>query len=205
MKCGLGLLVATAFTLAMGIASPAAAAPVDFTFQTVTTTGKSVSGQISYDTTKAPSHTGTQDGFDDANYNGLQFSVNYGGMLFNTATATADVLDRDAAHFGDQVLFEVRPLDAQYDGFQLLFQDYSGLSLTSASLPTTEQLQLSTIALFEFVDSRDDVLDSGRLLLTSNLLPAVPEASTWAMMTVGMGVVGGILRRRKRNMRVSFA
>ena len=34
---------------------------------------------------------------------------------------------------------------------------------------------------------------------------AVPEASTWAMLMVGFGLLGGALRRRKQTVRVSFA
>ena len=37
-----------------------------------------------------------------------------------------------------------------------------------------------------------------------DLAAAVPEASTWAMMLVGLGAVGGTLRRR-RKVRVAFA
>ncbi len=33
--------------------------------------------------------------------------------------------------------------------------------------------------------------------------PAVPEAATWAMMLVGLGLVGGAMRRRR--VAVSFA
>lgn len=34
---------------------------------------------------------------------------------------------------------------------------------------------------------------------------AVPEAATWAMMMVGLGVVGGAMRRRKAKVAVSYA
>ncbi|MBM6577743.1 PEP-CTERM sorting domain-containing protein [Microvirga sp. SRT01] len=34
---------------------------------------------------------------------------------------------------------------------------------------------------------------------------AVPEPSTWAMMIVGFGMVGGAMRRRRVSTKVSFA
>ena len=47
----------------------------------------------------------------------------------------------------------------------------------------------------------------GRATLTFDFTPAsaVPEPATWAMMIVGFGAVGYSMRRRKANVRVSYA
>lgn len=41
--------------------------------------------------------------------------------------------------------------------------------------------------------------------ITVNIGGAVPEPSTWAMMIGGFGAIGGVMRRRRRAARVSFA
>jgi hypothetical protein len=38
-----------------------------------------------------------------------------------------------------------------------------------------------------------------------NVIGAVPEPATWAMMTLGFGIVGGALRSSRRRTRVTFA
>ena len=47
---------------------------------------------------------------------------------------------------------------------------------------------------------------AGATITATTLIPAVPEAGTWAMMIVGVGAVGATLRRRRKvSTRVSFA
>lgn len=42
-------------------------------------------------------------------------------------------------------------------------------------------------------------------VVPTGIVTAVPEAATWAMMLVGLGVVGGALRRRPSNVQVRLA
>lgn len=54
------------------------------------------------------------------------------------------------------------------------------------------------------IDLHDGYKHGANVKATFTLLPAVPEPTTWAMMVVGFGLAGGILRSRKRTT-VSFA
>ncbi|OJY60870.1 MAG: hypothetical protein BGP16_13160 [Sphingobium sp. 66-54] len=54
------------------------------------------------------------------------------------------------------------------------------------------------------IDLREGYKHGANVKATFTLLPAVPEPATWAMMVVGFGLAGGILRSRKRTI-VSFA
>ncbi|WP_414902060.1 PEPxxWA-CTERM sorting domain-containing protein [Sphingomonas flavalba] len=51
----------------------------------------------------------------------------------------------------------------------------------------------------------DDVYLGTTSIVNPGPIGGVPEPATWAMMILGMGAVGGAMRRRKGNMPVSFA
>ena len=56
--------------------------------------------------------------------------------------------------------------------------------------------------------SNSNVGVDGRYLFSVRggmVTPGIPEPSVWAMLILGMGAVGGAMRRRKQSVRVSFA
>jgi hypothetical protein len=56
---------------------------------------------------------------------------------------------------------------------------------------------------FNFISGKTPAKDV--LLDAVNLSSAVPETSTWAMMILGLGAVGGALRRRRQSVSYNFA
>lgn len=89
--------------------------------------------------------------------------------------------------------------------------DFTSIFLDSASFtqtgfdPGAEQWELSPVSIgagWHKITAKGSVVGSsqdGSYAGTLNVVnqPAVPEPSTWAMMLVGFGAVGGAMRRRK--------
>jgi PEP-CTERM motif/Metallo-peptidase family M12B Reprolysin-like len=54
---------------------------------------------------------------------------------------------------------------------------------------------------YDQINAAQVAVARGSSLLRAITAPAVPEPSTWAMMLFGFGMIGGLLRRRDRNLR----
>lgn len=90
---------------------------------------------------------------------------------------------------------------ATYDFGAINGTQRSTLSYTGAIAAGTHTLSLQVLRPFgPGRNIRAQYFDNVSL----DVAAPVPEASTWAMMIVGMGAVGGALRRRKVTARVSY-
>ncbi|MEM8917437.1 MAG: PEPxxWA-CTERM sorting domain-containing protein [Pseudomonadota bacterium] len=122
-------------------------------------------------------------------------------------------------------------LNLNLDGSSVFFQSDSGLNNSLVHLgpnntPLTAGLQFDEVTfdltLLSSVDENDPNIEVDTRVAT--LLPifgapereanidfgplqvaAVPEPGTWAMMILGFGLVGGAMRRRRANVKVSYA
>ena len=116
----------------------------------------------------------------------------FGGFLGIPTTPTSSFTDRGTVTFGptDSYTSFSSPTPVPYslgDNFVGLRatvggQDYFGFAYTSNAL-------LNSIG-FETT--------AGQTITATTAISSVPELATWGMMILGMGVVGGVMRRRQR-------
>ena len=92
---------------------------------------------------------------------------------------------------------------ASFNGYRLDFINYTG-DLGSLALAAS-----SSFAPFDFDVVGDSVflnLQGQTVTATDSItLATVPEPASWAMMIGGFGLVGGALRRRQSQVRVTYA
>jgi len=82
-----------------------------------------------------------------------------------------------------------------------------GFAVTNGNQAFSQYVQFSTLGAGEYISSvvfsnspSQDAFEAANFRVT-----AVPEASTWAMLVLGVGAVGGAMRRRRVRSTVSFA
>jgi hypothetical protein len=82
-----------------------------------------------------------------------------------------------------------------------------GFAVTNGNQAFSQYVQFSTLTAGEYISSLTftnipsvDAFEAANFRVTG-----VPEASTWAMMLLGVGAVGGAMRRRRVQTSVSFA
>ena len=78
-------------------------------------------------------------------------------------------------------------------GFEILQQDVAPITI---DFVTADSVQFH----YNDVDIHDGVNVVGRFITA-----AVPEPATWGMMILGFGVMGAALRRRRQQVRVTYA
>jgi hypothetical protein len=97
------------------------------------------------------------------------------------------------------------PFERSLTGIQLQGR-YSGNTLTSPSFSASLPFELADWSLFVSFSGPSGRVDfRGPLVLDVYPLAAVPEPSTWAMMILGFGFIGGAIRFRRREARVRYA
>lgn len=114
-------------------------------------------------------------------------ATHFWGLRTSTDTAYGPYLV-EIFHFPFQS--SLSPLDMHGAGFAF------GIGPTG-NYEAVSDGQTGTLAL-ALVDT-DDVLDTGLVDITvtpASIPPAIPEPSTWAMLVLGFGVLGGAIRRR---------
>jgi hypothetical protein len=136
---------------------------------------------------------------------GTSSAVVSGGIEFNRGSSTYNF---DANGLTVQTNLGggtfVTPLIYSFENSTNPFQSFSNLSITGFSNfdPSRVSFSNGRIAIDLSGISRTD----GRISLNlSTANGAVPEPSTWAMLLLGFGVVGGAMRSAKRRQRVSVA
>jgi hypothetical protein len=132
-----------------------------------------------------------------------------GGSIL-AGTVNTDFVDSGPADHGALFDFGFGSLGA---GQSMTFSIFYGASLTEAS--ALAALGAVGAELYSFGQSRDDRTGGrpgystfifGFKGVGGTVVPgAVPEPTTWAMLILGMGAVGGAMRRRKQAVRVAFA
>jgi hypothetical protein len=82
-----------------------------------------------------------------------------------------------------------------------------GFAVTDGNQAFSQYVQFTTLTAGEYISSiafsnipSQDAFEAANFRVTG-----VPEASTWAMMVLGVGAVGGAMRRRRVRTSVSFA
>ena len=159
-------------------ASPASAAPLLFTF-----TGNSFSGaqsaSFTLDSNPTPDQINDQPVFGF----GQIFFNNVSGT-FNGQAGTASLIS-----FGTGIASQF-----QIVGTSLGFAQFAGDTVFTGSFSNP---------VFSPGTYKFGGFSSGTLTISA-IAAAVPEPATWAMMIAGFGMVGGALRHRRGNVRVSF-
>ena len=161
------------------IASPAYAAPLLFSF-TGNVYGTPKTGSFQLDSNPTPSSVNDQSAF------GLtQIFFNNVQGVFN---GTSEIASSISFGTGGASQF-------QFQSPSSGFAQFGGATVFSGSL-NSPVFNPGTYAFTGFT--------SGTLTI-SNAMAAVPEPATWAMMMVGFGAAGFVMRRRKPRPSVSYA
>ena len=97
------------------------------------------------------------------------------------------------------------PFGSSLTGIQLQGR-YSGNTLTSPSFSASLPFELADWTLFSSFSGPSGRVDfRGPLVLDVSASAGVPEPSTWAVMILSFGFVGGAMRFRRREARVTCA
>ena len=133
----------------------------------------------------------------------LQVSTQGGGSLvqnngvFGVSSSGAGTFD-----LAPLLFIDVAPFTLQISDPGLYTASESGTTISS-SVPATLFQTLGDCGF----GSVSTLCGQGRATLTFDFTPAsaVPETATWAMMIIGFGAAGYSMRRRKANVRLSYA
>jgi hypothetical protein len=82
-----------------------------------------------------------------------------------------------------------------------------GFAVTNGNQAFSQYVQFSTLGAGEYISSIafSNVPSQDAFEVANFRVAGVPEASTWAMMVMGIGAAGGAMRRRRVRTSVSFA
>lgn len=82
-----------------------------------------------------------------------------------------------------------------------------GFAVTNGNQAFSQYVQFSALSVGEYFTSFafSNVPSQDAFEVANFRVTAVPEASTWAMMILGVGAAGGMMRRRRVRTSVSFA
>jgi hypothetical protein len=82
-----------------------------------------------------------------------------------------------------------------------------GFAVTDGNQAFSQYVQFSTLGTGEYISSVafSNVPSQDAFEVANFRVTGVPEASTWAMMVLGVGAAGGAMRRRRVRTAVSFA
>jgi len=82
-----------------------------------------------------------------------------------------------------------------------------GFAVTNGNQAFSQYVQFSTLGAGEYIASIafSNVPSQDAFEVANFRVAGVPEASTWAMMVLGVGAAGGAMRRRRVRTSVSFA
>jgi PEP-CTERM motif len=170
-----GIAAMTAIGLA--IASPASAAQYGFTFVTSTALfGAPVTGSGVFTTTDTAAQVNNQTAFAITSISGM---VNGSAIVAPTG------------NYGNY--FTTGP--SFLDGTGLRFFTAAGNDIRFFFQDTAAQYRVNTFS----------PGSSSFVTATSTAIGAVPEASTWAMMLAGFGIVGSAVRLRRRRLVHAYA
>lgn len=213
---------------ALTLAGPAAAAVQIFDFvaridtpDSPYGTGTMISGSFSYDDALMPTSTYSLDPAVDALYRAegaeylsptIAMSFEFGGQSFSGG-GLAGVFDMIDQGFEDGDFFFINASqgDARYF-FSLYFWGNNATTFFDTRLPTSFPPDLWLLPYADTDDDDELNVPNGEfsfydaehqsgfnaLLLSITPAGAVPEPSTWVMLIVGFGAIGGMLRRTRR-------
>jgi hypothetical protein len=132
---------------------------------------------------------------------GFTFTSPAGGTAL-TGTFSGTNTNQNASPFGafnSAVLFAASPNSANFAG-PLVFTINSAAGLDISSFVPDAYLGNNVYFSVDVRDTRNGNTGNIGALLNGNNIPggAVPEPATWAMMIMGMGGVGALMRSRRR-------
>lgn len=187
-------------------------------------TPNSDAAALAFDAANPPSFIET---FEDADADGFSFSA--GTITSNPIGGGSSVFGFNTTDGGDFVLelygeaptftfanpissFGFYLSGVQLDNLSISFNDGSSQSFAINNYGSGVQFFgasnfANPISSFSLLNTNDIIGVDDLRFATAAVAPGVPEPSTWAMMLLGFGLVGGVMRsaKRRQKLRVSFA
>jgi hypothetical protein len=123
--------------------------------------------------------------------------MNWNGGTVTFARLDGGLFSLDSLDFGD--IYNLGTSDT------ITFSFFDGVRTTARSVVLDRAKGLETIGLgvrniqsFSFISGSTAAVQFDNLTVSEPVTSAVPEPATWAMMIIGFGAVGSVVRRRRQ-------